>query len=93
MGQAWALREAHVAQLETSHKRLGQMLGLHHGPDDPSTAELLATTGQTTWQTCTDSMWLGHAANNASCLMPHGYADVTLQISLKNLSISFTSTY
>ena len=42
------LTEAQGAQLETFHNaciRLRQMLGPHHGPDDPSIAELVATTG------------------------------------------------
>ena len=45
--ESWALTEAQGAQLETFHNGcLGQMMGLHRGPDGPSTAELLARTGQ-----------------------------------------------
>ena len=46
--KSWALTEAKGAQLETFHNGcLRQMMGLHRGPDGPSTAELLARTGQT----------------------------------------------
>ena len=45
--ESWALTEAQGAQLETFHNGcLRQMMGLHRGPDGPSTAELLARTGQ-----------------------------------------------
>ena len=41
----WALTEAQGAQLETFHNgSLRQIMGLHCGPDGPSTAELLART-------------------------------------------------
>ena len=45
---SWALSKAQGAQLETFHNGcLKQMMGLHRGPDGPSTTELLARTGQT----------------------------------------------
>ena len=45
--ESWALAEAQGAQLETFRNGcLRQMMGLHRGPDGPSTAELLARTGQ-----------------------------------------------
>ena len=41
--ESWALTEAQGAQLETLRNGcLRQMMGLHRGPDGPSTAELLA---------------------------------------------------
>ena len=61
--ESWALTEAQGAQLETFHN--GCLMGLHRGPDGPSTAELLARTGQANMA---DHMrrhrvwWLGHAA-------------------------------
>ena len=53
------------AQLKTFRNCLRQILGIYHGPDGPSTAELVATTGQTSmadlmrWHR---TRWLGHAA-------------------------------
>ena len=64
--ESWALTEAQGAQLETFQNGcLRQMMGLHRGPDGPSTVELLARTGQANMA---DHMrqhrvrWLGHAA-------------------------------
>ena len=72
--ESWALTEAQGAQLETFHNGcLRQMMGLHRGPDGPSTAELLARTGQANMA---DHMrrhrvrWLGHAA--AFCALHPG---------------------
>ena len=70
--ESWALTEAQGAQLETFHNGcLRQMMGLHRGPDGPSTAELLARTGQA----MADHMrrhivrWLGHAARKPHDVM------------------------
>ena len=59
--------------METFHNAcLGSMLGPHQGPDGPSTAELLATTGQTSmadllrWHRV---MWLGHASHKPNDVM------------------------
>ena len=60
-----ALTEAQGAQLETFHNgRLRQMMGPHRGLDGPSTAELLARTGQASMADLTRRhrvRWLGHA--------------------------------
>jgi len=71
--ESWALTEAQGAQLETFHNGcLRQMMGLHRGPDGPSTAELLARTGQANMA---DHMrrhrvrWLGHAARKPNDVM------------------------
>ena len=45
--ESWALTEVQGAQLETFHNGcLRQIMGLHRGPDGPSTFELLARTSQ-----------------------------------------------
>ena len=61
------------AQLETFHHGcLRQMMGLHRGPEGPSTAELLARTSQANMA---DHMrqhrvrWLGHAARKPNDVM------------------------
>ena len=71
--ESWALTEAQRAQLETFHSGcLRQMMGLHRGPDGPSTAELLARTSQANMA---DHMrrhrvrWLGHAARKPNDVM------------------------
>ena len=54
---------------------LRQMMGLHRGPDGPSTAELLARTGQANMA---DHMrrhrvrWLGHGQAAAFCALHPG---------------------
>ena len=67
------LTEAQGAQLEAFHNGcLRQMMGLHRGPDGPSTAELLARTGQANMA---DHMrwhrvrWLGHATRKPNDVM------------------------
>ena len=66
-------RPSQGAQLETFHNGcLRQMMGLHRGPDGPSTAELLARSGQANMA---DHMrrhrvrWLGHAARKPNDVM------------------------
>ena len=50
--ESWALREEQGAQLETFHNGcLRQMMGLHRGPDGPSTADLLAAPARPAWLT------------------------------------------
>ena len=68
--ESWAFTEAQGAQLETFHN--GCLMGLHRGPDGPSTAELLACIGQANMA---DHMrrhrvrWLGHTARKPNDIM------------------------
>ena len=71
--ESWALTEAQGAQLETFQNGcLRQMMGLHRGPDGPSTTLLLARTSQANMA---DHMrwhrvrWLGHAARKPNDVM------------------------
>ena len=77
-----ALTEAQGAQLETFHNDcLRQMMGLHRGPDGPSTAELLARTSQANMA---DHMrrlrvrWLGHAARKPNDVMIITWMDTAM---------------
>ena len=71
--ESWTLTEAQGVRPETFHNGcLREMMGLHRGPDGPSTAELLARTSQASMA---DHMrrprvrWLGQAARKTNDAM------------------------